>query len=299
MEINQTHEKIISAINEKGPCLPIQLSTRLNMSSLFVSAFLSELSKEKRIKVSNLKVGGSPLYFLEGQEEKLEDYYKYLHPKEAETFLLLKNKKVIKDSEQDPAIRVALRSIRDFAVGFKINDQIYWRYISVPESEARELLYPKKQEVTNKIKQSSEAPATKSNKLKDTKIKSEKNTNEFQNPLVINQEKAKKQKAKSEFVQNTINFIKTNNMEIIKEKDYKAKEYNCIIQINSQLGPIKFLTQAKDKKTISEADLKKLLSNAQSIPIPAFLLYTGEISKKAKEHLKTYSSVLKAKKITI
>ena len=90
MESNQNHEKILRVIRERGPSLPVQIATKLGMNSLFVSAFLSELVNNKQIKVSHLRVGGSPLYFLEGQEEKLEEFHKYLHPKEGEAFLMLK-----------------------------------------------------------------------------------------------------------------------------------------------------------------------------------------------------------------
>jgi hypothetical protein len=306
VEVNETHEKIISVLREKGPSLPIKLSKDIDMSSLFISAFLSELANQKRVKITGLKVGGSPLYYLEGQEEQLEPYHKYLHPKEVEAFLILKERKVLKDADQDPPTRVALRSLKDFSIGFKINEQIYWRYILVSESEAKELLQPKTptKKTPEKIisqnqslkKQIKEMP----NKAIVTISKqSSESPNEFQNPLVIpTPEQSKKQKPKSEFSKKAIEFIKNNNLEIISEKDHKTKEYNCIIKINSQLGPLKFLTQAKDKKTISETDLKKLLSIAQSIPLPAFILYTGDISKKAKDYLRMYSSILKAKKIS-
>ena len=69
MEPNENHEKIINIIQEKGPRLPMQIAGELKINSLFISAFLSELSNQKRIKISHLKVGGSPLYFLAGQEQ--------------------------------------------------------------------------------------------------------------------------------------------------------------------------------------------------------------------------------------
>jgi hypothetical protein len=277
IETKETHDKIIKVLEEKGPSLPIQISKSIGISSLFTSAFLSELANEKRIKISHLKVGGSPLYFLEGQEKKLEDFYKYLHPKEAEAFLLLKKKKILKDSEQDPSIRVALRSIRDFSIGFKKEEEIYWRYMLTDEKEMQ-----KQTKKTKSVK-------------KQTKPFKEK-TSTFQNPLILPTKKKKKGKQKSEFVLKITNIL-NNNFKIIEEKTYKAKEYNCIIQINSNLGPINFLTQAKDKKTISEADLKKLLSNAQKIPLPAFMIYTGKLSKKAEQFTKDYYSILKVKKI--
>ena len=92
-------------------------------------------------------------------------------------------------------------------------------------------------------------------------------------------------------------FLNKNNFRITEEKDYKSKEYNCIVEINSELGKILFLTQAKDKKIISDLDIKNLLSKSQSIPLPALLIYTGNLSKKAQECLEKYTSILKAKKI--
>lgn len=173
----EVHEQIIKILSIKGPSLPIKLSKEIGMSSLFISAFLSELTNQKRIKVSHLKVGGSPLYFLEGQEEQLEQFYKFLHPREAEAFLLLKKNKVLKDSEQDPAIRVALRSIRDFSIGSKKDEEIYWRYFSVPESEIN--LSPKieiKKEPKKQEKQIKQEPIKqKKNRSKTNNQKNKRN----------------------------------------------------------------------------------------------------------------------------
>jgi len=296
MDLNENHEKIVKVIQENGPRLPVQIARDLGMNSLFVSAFLSEMVNEKRIKVSHLKVGGSPLYFLEGQEEQLEPYHKYLHPREGDAFLMLKKNKILKDTEQEPSIRVALRSIRDFSFGFKKNDEIYWRYFLVSENEVKNILEPEVQikkelevEKISEIKNKNEVV-----EKKDIKPKS----NEFQNPLIVKEkEKIKKEKPKSEFVLRVINFLENENFKIIEEKDYKTKEYNCVVEISSDLGAIKFLTQAKDKKNISESDLRKLLSSAQSLPLPALMLYNNEISKKSIEFAEKYASVLKIKKI--
>ena len=336
--IPQIKEKIVDLLRIKGPSLPIQLSREINISSLFVSAFLSELTDEKKIKVSSLKVGGSPLYFLEGQELQLEKFYNYLHPKEGEAFLLIRENKILKDSDQDPAIRVALRAIRDFSAGFTKNNEIYWRYLQIPESEAYKLIDnkystrqvepeqkqepkeekreviiqeeikqdepkqiiepPKSLEIVPESKQEPTPKKTKTPKTKLPKIIETSVEKEFANPLANKPiEKPKKEKEKSEFVLNTIEFLKNNHFKIIEEKDHKAKEYLCITQINTPLGPINFLTEAKDKKSISDTDLQKFLSTAQAIPLPALVLYTGELNKKAQEYLEKYTSILKAKKI--
>ena len=316
---SEIHNKIVDIIKYKGPSLPIQIAKDMNMSSLFVSAFLSELAHEKRIKVSNLRVGGSPLYYIGGQEEKLENFQKFLHPKEAEAFLLLKEERVLKDSEQDPAIRVAIRSIKDFAIPFKKDEEIFWRYHLITENEITQIFEPrsiKKQEKPKPEEKQKEIEIqkpkivvkelekTEENPKKEKKIKQIQKPKkegslktEFKNPLLTKvEEKLKKEKPKSDFVQNIVSFL-SKNFKIIEEKDYNAKEYNCIIEIKTELGPVNLLTQAKDKKTISESDLKKLLLNAQTIPLSAFIVYTGELTKKSKEFAKIYSSILKTKKI--
>ncbi len=79
--------------------------------------------------------------------------------------------------------------------------------------------------------------------------------------------------------------------------EFKAKEYNALVQINSDLGPIIFKLQAKDKKTFTEKDLSKLLGEAQAIPLPALFMTNGEAKKKTQEFLNKYNSIIKYKKI--
>ena len=128
-------EKIISIFKRRGPSLPIHIARETELSILFASAFLSELLAEKKIKISNMRVGSSPIYFIPGQEFMLEKFSEFLKSKEKEAFLLLKEEKFLKDSKQEPAIRVALRELKDFAIPFKKDEEIYWRYFNVPESE--------------------------------------------------------------------------------------------------------------------------------------------------------------------
>lgn len=293
-----THEKIIEIIKNKGPSLPINIAKELSMSSLFVSAFLSELIGEKRLKLSSLRVGGTPLYYIEGQENLLENFYKYLASKEIESYLLLKKYRVLKDSDQEPAIRVALRSIRDFAVGFKKDDDIYWRFYSVNRSELEEYFGMNVKKSEKKSVKKEKIQVKKENVKKiESKVESNDKDNSFENPLVIkSEEKAKKQKQKSEFCQNVEKILKR-KFKIIEEIDFKANEINLIIEINSDLGEMRFFVRAKDKKNITEADVKKLLSDSQKMPLPALLMYSDKLSKKAVELSENYSSILKLMKI--
>lgn len=348
-DTSKIKESILIFLKNEGPTLPIKISKNVKVDSLFISAFLSELLREQKIKITNMKVGTSPIYYLEGTESKLEKFSEYLKPKEKEAFLLLKDKKFLEDETQHPAIRVALRSIKDFAKPFKTEDKIIWRYFLTPINEYRKQINPlkeKKDEKNEKIiekNQKKELPKTflsdiqktfetkeeekedepkkmnkhkEEEKPKEQEIKKEINTEHTEKPkelerilpkeekpIFINplakkeQEKKTKEKPKSEFVQKTIEFINKNGWEIVEELDYKAKEYNCLTLINSDLGPIIFKTQAKQKKTISEIDMSKLLGEAQAIPLPALFLVPAEPKKKAQDFLEKYTSVMKFKKI--
>ena len=117
---------------------------------LFTSAFLSELYSDKKIKISAMKVGGSPLYFVPGHENQLEKYSQYLGSKEKEAYDLLQKNKILKDSEQQPAIRVALRALHDFAIPFKNNEDIYWRYLTFSENDVKNIFDNKLQKEISK-----------------------------------------------------------------------------------------------------------------------------------------------------
>ncbi|MEN9625732.1 MAG: hypothetical protein RL557_60 [archaeon] len=327
IQVQETYQKIITSIQRRGPSLPVQIAKEVNMSSLFISAFLAELVGNKRVRVSNLKVGGSPLYYIEGQEEKLEQFYNYMHPKEGEAFLLLRKNKILKDSDQAPAIRVALRSIKDFSAPLSVENELYWRYLFIPELEARAMIIAisrekyiqeeksievretepvvEIQEITREEKIVVHEPLQLKTEIKSVLQQEKKKSSEkeitpqtFENPLVIKEKEKKiKVKPKSVFALKAIGFLEKNNFSIVEEKEWKAKEFTCVVAIESQLGTLHFYTQAKDKKSISEDDLKYLLSESQKIPLPAFLLHTGEISKKAEAYVKTYAAILKVKKI--
>ena len=349
----ETKKRIVNLLQTRGPCLPIQISKEIKQSTLFISAFLSELKDEKRIKISSLKVGGSPLYYLEGQESQLENFKQYLHEKEVAALDALKSNKLLKDSNQEPVMRVALRSIKDFAFSFKKDDEIYWRYLTVTEQEVKDILEPKgkieeikieikeervepkiekvepiieKQEEKIEIKSKETQPEIKiseptivessrilteepvleriekprtQKKPKESKTIPEIKVPQFSNPLALKPEpeKEEKIKPKSEFAEKVIGFLENSRFKIIEEREYSKKEYNCICKVKTELGPIDFLTQAKDKKSISDSDLDNLLRQAQSIPLPALLLYPENLNKKAIEYENKYYSILKTKKI--
>ena len=289
-DTSEIKEKIILVFKRRGPCLPVHVAKETGLNILFASAFLSELLTERKIKISNMRVGNSPIYFITGQEIMLEKFSEYLKSKEKEAFLLLRERKFLKDSEQEPAIRVALRAIKDFALPFKKNEEIYWRYFNVPEKEFKEL----KIKTTKSESKIFVSPEEK--RKSDISMLPEVKSKEKQSDLkIIEKPKTlkKKIKEKSDFIIKILNFLKIKNIELIEEIELKKKEFFGIAKINTSIGSIEVLIIAKDKKKITKNDIELALQKNSVYKRIVLFVSAGEINKKTEEFLNEHKNIIK------
>src|SRR3989338_499990 len=124
-------EKILNIVRMKGPVLPHQIAKEIGSNILMASAQLSELTDRKLLKLSHIKVGGSPVYYVPGQEHKLQNYSNKLHPKEQEVYILLRQNRILRDKEQTPLFRVALKNMQDFAIPLDVRSngeiETFWK----------------------------------------------------------------------------------------------------------------------------------------------------------------------------
>lgn len=324
-KLKNDKDKIISSIKLRGPSLPVQIARSINVPPLFASAFLSELYAEKKILMSNMKVGSSPLYYLSGQEPLLENFTQYLGHREREAFELIKKEKILEDDKLSPVMRVALRSLKDFAypVRVRINEEIkiFWRYFLINESEVSSLiqkkLSPSTVENTTQqtpdiskeieIPQKEEAPKKEEifDPPKQTEIKPFEKTPFQQKPVPqetvqTHEEKKKPQRNKNyKFPESIRSYLSNKNIEFVETIDEKAKDFVAKIKIDTQFGKQTFLLLAKDKKKISEDDLALALQKAREYRIPAFFLTNGDLNPKAQEYLSKWEGLLKFKKAEI
>ena len=81
-DTSRIKEKIFFIFKQRGPSLPVHIARGTGLSMLFASAFLSELLSERKIKMSHMKVGNSPIYYLSGQEASLENFAHHLSQRE-------------------------------------------------------------------------------------------------------------------------------------------------------------------------------------------------------------------------
>lgn len=251
-------EKIIRFLQIRGPSLPVHISKEVGMDILFTSAFLSELTSSKRIKTSHMKVGTSPVYFIPGQETELEKFSEYIKGKEGEALNLLKSEKFLEDEKQSPAIKVALRSIKDFAKPFEKSGKVIWRYFTEKEENyLRNKEGEKKEEHEKKEKEKKISARKKySKKAQKPKKASTKNDEKFFNKVK--------------------EHIKNKNSEILDIISFNKKE--LIIKIGQ--GKEEKLIIAYNKKRVTEKDILSAYKKAESMSLAYSILSMGEAPKK-------------------
>ncbi len=303
-KVLQTKERILNFIKQNGPNLPVKVAAVVGMSNLFTSAFMSELISEQKLKISNMRVGSSPLYYLEGQEEQLQKYSEYLNHKEKEAFRNLKETKILQDDELEPAIRIALRSIKDFAVQLQImhngEQKIFWKIHTLTNNEAKELIERKINPLplTKEIKEEKvvEKEESSKNTIKPEEIE-DKKINIFDSNEKKRLQKSIQKEINSPFINNIREIISAKNLEILSENLIKKKEYSAKIRADTHLGKQEFYLIAKDKKKINTEDLVFLLQKSQAEKMPGIILSNGEIDKKAMDYYKEWRNLIRHEKI--
>ncbi len=303
-KVLETKEKIISIIKLNGPSFPSKIAREAGISPLFTSAFLSELVSERRLKLSDMKVGSSPIYYMIGQEKMLENFTNYLNGKEKEAFFKLKDSFVLNDEELDPSLRVALRKIKDFAipVTVRVNDapKIFWRYFQTKEEQAKELV---RDIISPEIKKKTEERReSKKEVLKEIKLEIKK-TKEIE-PILNSPQKQKESKKEKimKLIQPDLSdsikeYLKSKDIQVIEEMLSKKKEYTAKVKTALKFGEQEFYLIFKDKKKISQNDLTIAVQKAQTAKMPAILISTGELDKKAAEYLSEWKNMIKFEKL--
>lgn len=287
-DTSQIKEKILFTLKRRGPCLPVHIAGEIETSILFASAFLSELVSEKKIRMSYMKVGSSPIYFIPGQEYLLERFSQHLKSKERDAFELLKSNKFLVDSKQDPAIRVALRAIRDFAIPFKEDEEIIWKYFTIPESEFK--LTKKIEEPKIVMKQplrlmGGEAFKKEEGGQKELGIfneeKKEKSVKKAPTKKTVKKTSAS-QKKNEKFFNKVKEFLAEKSISISDIEGFSKND--LILRIID--GGVEKLLIAYNKKRIAELDLLKAHKKASEYGLPYIILSLGELPKKLENLIK-------------
>jgi len=278
LKINVPEEKkrIILFLEKLGPSVSTAIAKELNVQSYVASALLSELLYEKALKASAIRVGGSPLYYLDGQEKQLENFTNFMNHKEKEAFELLKKENVLKDSELVPAIRVAIRDVKDFAIPLKVKNEneeiLFWKYRFSENAEEKIAQFYKEKKKDNKGNVERTAGSS-----KDAGMLKTSEGSSLEKPS---------RKKESDIKKVLENWAEENKITIKEILSAKGSEAKASISLKSNIGELDFLLLLKDKKSISEADLAMACQEGVNNKLPVIFLSSGKISKKSKEYMK-------------
>ena len=254
--------KILDFISRNGPTLPVRLTSIIEKDTMFVGAILSELLSNKQLKITHAKIGGSRLYYRPGQEEKLSILYTHLPMREQEAYNLLKEKRYINNADLEPAIRVAMKNLEDFAVPSQQGDQSIWRWHAAPPQ-----VLP--QQPTPQVLQPQQQPAPQQRLMPSITL---------QQP----QQKKKTEDKSSAFLETLTSFMKARSIATLStETEKKNREYVYTVELPSSIGPLHMLLIAKNKKLLNENDLILAHNLGQSKKLPTLLITPGQLNKKA------------------
>ncbi len=306
-------DKIIDFLKSSGPIIPVRLAKQFNTNILMASAFLSELSANGKVKVSNLKIGGTPLYYLPGQESKLQSFSANLGAKDKSVYDMLAEKKVLQDKVLEPMQRVALKDMKDFAKAFSVENENYWRWFLISDEEAISIvkLQSKKELSTQEIKEEKKAEIEiKKQVIEETKLAvpvSENKKEPIPEQKILDITETKKiesKKAEDKKVEDKNleeekidtekilrDFFRKNDIDVI-EVGGKKTDLECEIRISSAIGKILCYCRAKFKKRITDADISSAYMQSQYKKLPLVFLYRGELNKKAEDMLRDFPNII-------
>ncbi|MBI2101518.1 hypothetical protein HYT53_02805 [Candidatus Woesearchaeota archaeon] len=290
----ETRDKILEIVKAKGPVLPVQVSKEIGSNILMASAHLAELTASGKLKISHIKVGGSPLYYLSGQEEMLQKFTGNMNDKEKKAYDLLSQSTVLRDSEQEPVVRVALREIKDFAlplnVNYNNNKEIFWKWHMTSNDEAEQL-------IKQKLEISEKPPEKKAEEAKEQKIEEK----QAQKQLKEKSKEPRRYKPRERediFLRDLTRFFERNKVNIVSSETIKKNsEIDFIVEIPSVVGNLQYYCKAKNKKRINDSDLSNAYVKGQLKRLPVIFLSQGELSAKAQEMIGKELSNLTFKKI--
>ncbi|MBU4501831.1 MAG: hypothetical protein KKA79_04510 [Nanoarchaeota archaeon] len=280
--------QILELVKKNGPVLPVQISQKVASNILFTSAILSDLVRQNQVKISKAKIGSSPVYYVKGQESKLQMLYKNLKEMPKKMYDVLKEKKLVRDTDLEPWQRVAVREIKDFAmmlnVNYQDNQETFWKWYLMSQEEAKgkivELL---KKEMPKPKKEENKEIREEPKKEEVKKEVKEEKKEEKQEKL---EERKEEKKDLAEFYGLVNTYFTENRIRVIEEKSIrKNSEYEFVIEIPSALGDLKYFVKAKNKKKIGDAELNMSYTLGEKQKLPTIFLSTGELTKKAEKYL--------------
>jgi len=265
-------DKIVDFLKTTGPSLPSKVAKIIHSEILLASAHLSDLSSQGKVKISKLKIGGSPLYYLSGQEEQLYAFASgNMNSKDLQVLDRLRNEKILRESALDLLSKVALRSLIDFAIPLHVHLQekteLFWKWhLSNPEevnSRIQEIINPPSAPAAESLTDlvpASPSPLTplSLSSVSPTLITPEKTEKELQQTLTVVNESSEIKSVEEELVKGPENSLISETEDEFESQSEKESENRLEEESNQKRGLISSIFKPKKKKTIADTFFPQL-----------------------------------------
>lgn len=287
-------ERVLAVLQAHGPLLPVQIKKHIGEGDTFtIGALLSELSSGGKVRVSSVKRGGSPFYFVPEHKARLANFISDLGEKDRRAAEKLREHKVLRDKEQEPLVRVCLRQVKDFAspVEVKTKDgvELFWKWYLLPaeqtEAEVRKLLG-----IAAPVTPVVEAPAPPP--APESPSAPEERHLERQERLEPASEKPKSAAPKEvdagddAFLKQLLGYFAEKHIKVLSHTVLRRNtDIELVVSVPTAVGRVEYHCKAKNKKKSNEGDLSSAYVQGQLKKLPVLYVTTGEVTKKAREKL--------------
>ncbi len=296
-------EVILAFVKRNGYAFPSDVMKELKKDSMISSAMLSEMASRGMVKISSLKVGSSPVYYDPQNPGILERFVDSLKRPEQEVIALLKSSSILRDNTLSPLARVALRSVKDFAIPLDVTigeeKEVFWRWFLLSDVDAERAIRllldppvvespPEILEVSPEVKKARARKVKESQKVLPAIVKPvipALSSSESSSEIVAEKKEKKDPATKSSekmggFASAVRSFFSSQNIEVTDWNVVKeGKEFDIVIRVPSPVGPVLMYCRAKDKKKILDADLSSAVVDGQVRRLPVLFLTSGTLGK--------------------
>jgi len=282
-------------IVKQGPVLPIEVATKLNLDSFTAKALLDYLFDNKKVKITEQKVGDASIYFVPGHELAAE----------AKLKALLNIKPKVGNFATEPIAQTP-----DLE---KKRAEFLQRLKEIEEREKKVQERSQEQSQVKTFEAVQLAPKAEIEPEKEnidsTPIKSEELSaqGDLQSEIILREEKIETAKIKeiketkekeSNLIEEAIAWLNAIHANVLqKELRKKGKEALLKVLIESPLGNLPLLVFVLNKKSISEAELSLVYAESVRKACPALILAKGKLTKSASSYLKEIEGFIKFKQL--
>lgn len=267
-----SRSKIVRFLAENGPSHPIQVGKVLGKDSFMTSAILSEVLGRGSIKKSKKNVGNTPIYYLEGQEERMINIVEgSLNLIEGKVLKSFKERKVVADDNLSIQEKFVLNDLKDFVVPLHVKagdkEMTIWKLVGVSNDRVAELFN------SRAVREPKRVVAVPKSEAKESVFDGKKPVEEVREDVGEFETLVKRKIAETggEILE----------MEIVR----KGSEMNLVVRFHQPFERCCFI-KARGKKRITKSDLSMAHIEGADRKMPVVLLTYGNLSKKNAEYAK-------------